>query len=364
MLASEQWLRSLNRKARSLESSCQVRIYIPDESGRYSSHVKIVGTDVSSMDEAIRSLREAAKASPVPHAKATAKAKAAMQKNRFARTHMQNLMLRRVPENHRVSVEVDANHIGFIIGTHGATIKQLREIHEVKLDKIDTGFTIVGSRNNSENCKAAILQVLERMKEINEDVQVSRQGFPGPLTSAVLGQIRTLALKEAGKEETPQPFAAIRHHLSLQPVTSHAVIRVIGTTGAVQAAAKMIGEQLRGSRDFNPAWKSHSQQGHASLQSHGSRQSHGLGQSHASLQSQASEQAAHAALQNQQMQMQQMHMQHAQMMWHAGSGYAGYAGYAQNQQMAHWGMPGPVMPGPVMPGMPGMPHAFNYYRPA
>ena len=37
MLASEQWLRSLNRKARSLESSCQVRIYIPDESGRYSS---------------------------------------------------------------------------------------------------------------------------------------------------------------------------------------------------------------------------------------------------------------------------------------------------------------------------------------
>lgn len=71
-------------------------------------HVKIVGTDVSSMDEAIRSLREAAKASPVPHAKATAKAKAAMQKNRFARTHMQNLMLRRVPENHRVSVEVDA----------------------------------------------------------------------------------------------------------------------------------------------------------------------------------------------------------------------------------------------------------------
>ena len=62
--------------------------------------------------------------------------------------------------------------------------------------------------------------------------------------------------------------------------------------------------------------------------------------------------------------MQQMHMQHAQMMWHAGSGYAGYAGYAQNQQMAHWGMPGPVMPGPVMPGMPGMPHAFNYYRPA
>lgn len=126
-------------------------------------------------------------------------------------------------------------------------------------------------------------------------------------------------------------------------MTSHAVIRVIGTTGAVQAAAKMIGEQLRGSRDFNPAWKSHSQQGHASLQS------------------QASEQAAHAALQNQQMQMQQMHMQHAQMMWHAGSGYAGYA---QNQQMAHWGMPGPVMPGPVMPGMPGMPHAFNYYRPA
>ena len=37
MLASEQWLRSLSRKARSLESSCQVRIYIPDESGRYSS---------------------------------------------------------------------------------------------------------------------------------------------------------------------------------------------------------------------------------------------------------------------------------------------------------------------------------------
>ena len=152
-------------------------------------------------------------------------------------------------------------------------------------------------------------------------------------------------------------------------MTSHAVIRVIGTTGAVQAAVKMIGEQLSGSRDFNPAWKSHSQQGHASLQSHGSRQSHGLGQSHASLQSQASEQAAHAALQNQQMQMQQMHMQHAQMMWHAGSGYPGYAGYAQNQQMAHWGMPGPVMPGPVMPGpvmpgMPGMPHAFNYYRPA
>jgi len=304
------------------------------------------------MDEAIRSLREAAKASPAPPA-ATAKAKAAMQNNRFARTYMQNLMLRRVPEDHRVSVEVDANHMGFIIGTHGATIKQLREIHEVKLDKIDTGFTIVGSRNNSENCKAAILQVLERMKEINEDVQVSRQGFPGPFTSAVLGQIRTLALKEAGKEETPRPFLAIRHHLSLQPVASHAVIRVIGTTGAVQAAVKMIGEQLSGSRDFNPAWKSHSQQGHASLQSHSSQQSHGLGQGHAWLQSQASEQAAHAALQNQQMQMQQMHMQHAQMMWHAGYGYAGYA---QNQQMAHWGMPGP--------GMPGMPHAFNYYRPA
>ena len=86
--------------------------------------------------------------------------------------------------------------------------------------------------------------------------------------------------------------------------------------------------------------KSHSQQGHASLQSHGSRQSHGLGQSHASLQSQASEQAAHAALQNQQMQMQQMHMQHAQMMWHAGSGYPGYAGYAQNQQIGPLGHAG------------------------
>ena len=52
----------------------------------------------------------------------------------------------RLFENPRGFVFVKAHHIGFIIGTHGATIKQLREIHEVKLDKIDTGFTIVGSR--------------------------------------------------------------------------------------------------------------------------------------------------------------------------------------------------------------------------
>ena len=37
MFSSEQYLQSLNRKARSLESSFQVRIYFPDESGRYSS---------------------------------------------------------------------------------------------------------------------------------------------------------------------------------------------------------------------------------------------------------------------------------------------------------------------------------------
>ncbi len=80
----------------------------------HQGHVKIVGTDASSMDEAIRSLREAAQTSnPVPHAKATAKAKAAMQTNRFARTNMKNLLLRRVPEDdYRVSVEVDATWLG------------------------------------------------------------------------------------------------------------------------------------------------------------------------------------------------------------------------------------------------------------
>ena len=57
-------------------------------------------------------------------------------------------------------------------------------------------------------------------KEFQTDLQTNLsaslwQIFTGPFTSAVLGQIRTLALKEAGKEETPRPFVAIRPEFGL-----------------------------------------------------------------------------------------------------------------------------------------------------
>lgn len=201
MPTAESRLCNLERKARELERTLNVRIHIPNENKQYSSNVKIVAQDHMTFLLVVNTLREVL----------------------------------------RVEIEalVEADYIGLIIGKQGATIKVLQDMYGVKIDKSANGFRLTGEREKCNQCKELIMEFLGRIKETTDQIDIKKSMYQGLFSRSVLGNAQRLACDDAATLH-PLPPRRPKLHVDL----AGQIIKLKGSCSAVKVAGTFLRQFL------------------------------------------------------------------------------------------------------------------------